>query len=73
VHIFKLGSQKAGSGSSTSSKREQKPASPSESFESREGVQGLDGATKALSMRRSKVFREHLSIITHGYLLIVNV
>ena len=49
VHIFKLGSQKAGSTTSLSPGKNGggRSASPTESMESREGVQGLDGGYEA--------------------------
>lgn len=46
VHIFKLGSQKAGT-TSPGKNGGGRPASPTESTESREGVQGLDGGYEA--------------------------
>ena len=46
MHIFKLGSQKAGT-TSPGKNGGGRPASPTESTESREGVQGLDGGYEA--------------------------
>ena len=53
VHIFKLGPQKAGSGSnSASSKSPTTPSSPSNSIDSREGTHGLDGGYEAYAQQK---------------------